>query len=139
MAGISASDTPAGPDPAVRASQSLAFLTGMCICLMLAGGLAAGAIAGSAEPACVYQVERINPNDAPTASLARLPGIGVARARAIVMYRSAVRLRAGEGRAFQSADDLQKVKGIGPAIVAGIRPWLQFDEPSTGSDRSGKR
>ena len=134
MAGISASDTPGRSDPAVRASQSLALLTGICICLMLAVGLAAGAIAGSSEPACVYHLERINPNDAPTASLARLPGIGPARARAIVTYRSA-----GEGLAFRNADDLQQVRGIGPAIVAGIRPWLQFGEPSVSSDTSDER
>jgi DNA uptake protein ComE-like DNA-binding protein len=61
------------------------------------------------------------------ASLARLPGIGLTRARAIITLRN--RLQNEEGRipAFRNADDLAQVKGIGPATVDGMRPWLRFD------------
>jgi competence protein ComEA len=73
--------------------------------------------------------ERINPNEAPVASLARLPGIGLSRARAIVALRSSLHDRAGHGPAFRNADDLSQVSGIGPAVIEGIRPWLRFDPP----------
>ena len=67
---------------------------------------------------------RINPNTAPAASLMRLPNIGPKRAQAIVEYRQAV---GGSGAAFEKAEDLEKIKGIGPATVAGARQWLCFD------------
>ncbi len=67
---------------------------------------------------------RINPNTAPAASLMRLPNIGPKRARAIVEYRRAV---GGAGRAFEKAEDLAKIKGVGPATVEGVRQWLCFD------------
>ncbi len=67
---------------------------------------------------------RINPNTAPAASLMRLPNIGPKRAQAIVEYRQAV---GGPKPAFEKADDLEKIKGIGPATVQGIRQWLCFD------------
>jgi competence protein ComEA len=67
---------------------------------------------------------RINPNTAPAASLMRLPNIGPKRARAIVEYRRAV---GGPKPAFEKADDLARIKGIGPATVEGVRRWLCFD------------
>ena len=67
---------------------------------------------------------RINPNTAPAASLMRLPNIGPKRAQAIVEYRRAV---GGSKSAFEKAEDLEKIKGIGPATVAGARQWLCFD------------
>ncbi len=67
---------------------------------------------------------RINPNSAPAASLMRLPNIGPKRAQAIVEYRQAV---GGPGPTFEKAEDLAKIKGIGPATVAGARQWLFFD------------
>ncbi len=67
---------------------------------------------------------RINPNTAPAASLMRLPNIGPKRAEAIVEYR---RSAGGAESAFEKAEDLAKIKGIGPATVAGVRQWLYFD------------
>ena len=67
---------------------------------------------------------RINPNAAPAASLMRLPNIGPKRARAIVEYRQAA---GGPERAFDKAEDLAKIKGIGPATVEGLRQCLVFD------------
>ena len=62
---------------------------------------------------------KIDPNTASAASLRRLSGIGPAKASAIIAYRTAH----GAG-AFQSADDLRKVKGIGPGIVERMAPHL---------------
>jgi len=70
--------------------------------------------------------EKIDPNTASWASMARLPGIGPGRAKEICRYRGKLDV----GPAFTRAEDLQQVKGIGPIIVDGIRPYLTFAEPT---------
>lgn len=70
----------------------------------------------------------VNPNTADFESLVRLPSIGPARAKAIIEYR-----RQTDGAAFENADDLQKIKGIGPKTVDKIRDYLYFNE------KQGKR
>jgi competence protein ComEA len=76
---------------------------------------------GFAVPDC-----RINPNVAPVASLTRLPGIGPARAGAIVDYRREV-MEAGAKRAFTSCEDLERVRGIGPVTAGKISKWLKYE------------
>ena len=71
--------------------------------------------------------EKINPNDAPLASLVRLPGIGIGKASAIVAYRENFGRKDSGSRAFQNCDDLQKVKGIGPKTAQSICEWLKFE------------
>jgi competence ComEA-like helix-hairpin-helix protein len=66
---------------------------------------------------------RINPNAAPASSLARLPGVGFTRAKAIVDYRSSF----SEQQAFRNCTDLDNVKGIGPKTVQNISQWLKFE------------
>jgi competence protein ComEA len=69
---------------------------------------------------------RINPNDAPPASLARLPGIGIIKANAIVEYRRQF-LKSGLGDlAFKDCNDLRNIKGIGPVTVNNICEHLKF-------------
>lgn len=126
---------PAGRDATLRAAQSVAFLVAVGVCLTLSLGFAAGALQRSQSTATVPLQERVNPNEAPVASLMRLPQIGAARARAIVTHRGPADSPAGRPPAFKTADDLQQIKGIGPAIVEGLRPWLQFDDPA--SDANG--
>ena len=65
--------------------------------------------------------ERINPNTASAGSLQRLPGIGPARARAIVSYRESPGVVP-----FRSAADLARVPGLGPATVGRLKLLLQF-------------
>jgi len=126
-------------DPALRAAESLAFLVGVGICLVLSLGFAAGALQRPETATAIPAGERVNPNDAPVASLMRLPQIGVARARAIVAYRQRTGSQA-EGRpAFKTADDLRHIKGIGPAIVEDVRPWLQFDDPPNDANEPPTR
>jgi len=98
----------------------------MGVCLTLSLGFGVGALQRSKSAIPIHSDERINPNEAPAASLMRLPQVGAARARAIVAHRD----RADRRPAFKTADDLQQIKGIGPAIVEDVRPWLQFDDPS---------
>ncbi|OHB66671.1 MAG: hypothetical protein A2Y76_12855 [Planctomycetes bacterium RBG_13_60_9] len=120
---------------ACRKAQSLAFVTGVGICLVLSLYLAAGAFTDSAGLLNTHPSDLVNPNDAPVASLVRLPGIGLARARAIVAYRDQLSAQAGPRPVFAATDDLRQIKGIGPAIVNDIRPWLQFDSRSSDANR----
>jgi competence ComEA-like helix-hairpin-helix protein len=71
--------------------------------------------------------EKINPNDAPLASLVRLPGIGIGKASAIVAYRRDFSEQNDNKAAFENCDDLQKVKGIGPKTIENISEWLIFE------------
>jgi competence ComEA-like helix-hairpin-helix protein len=70
---------------------------------------------------------RVNPNNAPIESLVRLPGLGIGRAGAIVVFRNDFDEKNAGSQAFQNCDDLQKVKGIGPKTVQNISEWLRFD------------
>ncbi len=72
--------------------------------------------------------ESIDPNSASIPSLKRLPGIGPAKAAAIVEYRG----KAGPA-AFIYAEDLTNVSGIGPGTVDRIRAYLSL--PRSGDLR----
>jgi hypothetical protein len=69
-------------------------------------------------------VSRINPNTADASLLMTLPNIGPARAAAIVEFRQQQKPGA---IVFRRVEDLQAVKGIGPKISEGLRPWLDFE------------
>lgn len=71
----------------------------------------AGGNGGTAGPV------KVNINTASEAELEKVPGIGKTTARAIVEYRKS------HGR-FTKVEDLDNVKGIGPATLAKIRPYL---------------
>lgn len=72
--------------------------------------------------------DRIDPNTADWQTLAALPGIGEKRARDIVAHREQV-LKRNPGRpAFEKSSDLLRIRGIGPAIVSTIEPYLFFPE-----------
>lgn len=57
---------------------------------------------------------KININTAGESEIDTLPGIGPAKARAIIQYRT-------ENGPFQTVDDLEKVPGIGPKTLEDIR------------------
>ena len=62
----------------------------------------------------------VDPNDTPPAVLLALPRLGPALVGRIVVQR--------EIELFQSLDDLdQRVKGIGPATIKSIRPYLRVE------------
>lgn len=72
----------------------------------------------------------IDPNTAPWWELTVLPGIGEITAKRIVEYRDTRRREQGlpgDAAVFTSADDLQKVHGIGPKKVEGMTPLLVFE------------
>lgn len=65
---------------------------------------------------------RIDPNRATPAELDLLPGVGPVLAQYIVSYRE----EAHDWPAFRSANDLDRVPRIGPALVERLRPFLTF-------------
>ncbi|MEN6334329.1 MAG: helix-hairpin-helix domain-containing protein [Phycisphaerales bacterium] len=128
-----------GHNPGLEGAQSLGFLVASFAGLILALAFAAGTVHRDAGSPELRPGGQINPNEASLESLARLPGIGLARARAIITLRE--RLQDGDGHepVFRNADDLAQVKGIGPATVNGMRAWLRFDASPGGADESAAR
>src|SRR5262245_51021382 len=89
---------------------------------LLAGvGLAAAAF-GAADARKLEGV--VNVNTASLEELQLLPGVGEARARAIVELR---KQRGG----LKSLEDLRSVKGIGEASLERLRPHVAFDGKTT--------
>lgn len=65
----------------------------------------------------------VNLNDANEEELARLPGIGPGKARAISEHRHA--------HPFRRIDELTKVKGIGRKTFGRLRPYITTVGPTT--------
>lgn len=79
-------------------------------------------VAPIAEPASAKTDFKVNLNVADLSQLALVPGIGPAKAKAIVTFRA--------GKSFQSPADLMKVKGIGPKSYAKMKTHLAVDGPA---------
>jgi competence protein ComEA len=62
----------------------------------------------------------IDPNTASAIALQSIPGIGPSKAEAIIEYRN-------QHGAFGSLDDLLEVKGIGPATLEKLSPFLSLE------------
>ena len=107
--------------------QSFAFVISVCVAVCFSWGFITD-LSRSGQQDTVELSEKLNPNYAPTASLVRLPGIGISRAKAIVAYRQEFSRKNETEPAFQNSDDLQKVKGIGPKTVKSINQWLKFEQ-----------
>src|SRR4051794_17273666 len=81
--------------------------------------LAAGTASAQAPPAQVAQKSSagiVNLNDASEAQLSLLPGIGPAKAKAIVLRR--------RGHPFRRIDELTTVRGIGRKTLGKLRPYI---------------
>lgn len=107
--------------------RSFAFVIAAGMCVLFSISLAVSDFCGFRQAPRIEMDSRINPNDAPAASLVRLPGIGAKRAEAIVAYRENFAGQKSTGLAFQDCNDLQKVKGIGPETARNICEWLKFE------------
>ena len=76
-------------------------------------------------------VDRIDPNTADAQTLAALPTLGEKRAQLIIDYRERhSRQLPNRGPAFRRLEDLLRIRGIGPATIEQIAPYLEF--PTTG-------
>jgi DNA uptake protein ComE-like DNA-binding protein len=88
-------------------------------------------------PARANEVEdRIDPNTADVATLAALPLIGEKRARDVVTYREQYVAEHPGKLAFEKPNDLLHIRGIGPAMLEQIQPYLIFSKPpaTTGTE-----
>jgi competence protein ComEA len=95
----------------------------LSLALLTAFGLA---LAGSAlaEDAAPKLVGTVNINTATQEQLELLPGIGEARARAVVSMR---KQRGG----FKTVDELTAVKGIGEVALERLRPFVRTEGNTT--------
>ena len=73
----------------------------------------------------------IDLNRATKAELTLLKGIGDTRAEAIIDYRNE--------SPFKSVDELLNVKGIGPAIFAGIKDEVVIESNETATSKDAKK
>jgi hypothetical protein len=64
----------------------------------------------------------LDPNRADELTLETLPGVGPARAAAIV--------RARDERPFESVEELLRVPGVGPVTLSRVAPLLSVDTPT---------
>jgi len=67
-------------------------------------------------------------NRATAEQLERLPGIGEVKAAAILAVRA-------ERGGFRSVDELESVRGIGPALLAKLRGQVKVGPPGGGKPR----
>ena len=70
--------------------------------------------------------DKIDPNTADWQTLAALPGLGEKRAKTIIEYREAFTTKNPGHLAFGEPEDLLLVRGIGPSMLATLRPYLLF-------------
>jgi competence protein ComEA len=106
--------------------QLLAFVIASCLAVVF-GLCFAGSVDAENESPKIVLESRVNPNNAPAAGLMILPGVGPARAQAIIHYREQFRKNGQGDLAFRECKDLDNVKGIGPVTVSNICEHLKFD------------
>ncbi len=85
-----------------------------------------GAVLIHGDPVLLPQ--RIDPNTATQAELARIPHIGDATAQRIIQYRESRKANTADGIVFRQASDLDAVPGIGPKLVGQITPFFTFPD-----------
>ena len=79
---------------------------------------------------CGTAIAAVNLNTATKDELVALPGIGPAKAQAIVDYRN-------QHGTFRSIDEIRKVKGIGEKLFLSIKPELSIGAPPRGTPAQG--
>jgi len=85
--------------------------------------LAIGASALAASSSKKQLTGAVNINTATAGELALLPGIGKAKAEAIIVQR--------QKAPFKSAADLKVIKGIGDKMIAKLAAFVVVDGPTT--------
>lgn len=88
------------------------------VAALLAGGVVSR-LAGGHIDRVPLRFERylVNVNAAPAGEIEALPGVGPVLAARIIAARIA--------RAFGSADDLDRVQGVGPATIERLRAFVR--------------
>jgi competence protein ComEA len=103
-----------------RASQwVIAFLLGVTATLLAVHTY--GSLRWSTRPTTLERsgatIYRVNLNEAGRAELLQLPGVGESLAGRIEDYRR-------QYGAFQTVDELVRVRGVGPTTLERLRPWV---------------
>jgi comEA protein len=98
------------------------LLASLAVLIILSGGVAS-ASSGDASLAGV-----VNLNTASIEELKLLPGVGEARAAAIVTMRN-------ELGGFTSVDELMEVRGVGPNMMKRLRPHITLEGETTAATR----
>jgi competence protein ComEA len=88
------------------------------LCGLVAVGFGRGAVAAGTASAGAEQ--RVNLNTASVTELAKLPGVGPAKAQAIVDHRAQ--------EPFARPEDLRKVKGIGDKLYDRLKDQITVDQ-----------
>ena len=73
--------------------------------------------------------DKIDPNTADWQTLAALPALGEKRAKTIIEYRDAFTKEHPNRLAFEEPEDMLLVRGIGPSMLATLKPYLHFPPP----------
>jgi len=97
------------------------------LCGLVVIGQGRGAVAAGAAP--VDEVHRVDLNTASAEELARLPGIGPAKAQAIIEYRAQ--------EPFGKPEDLIKVKGVGEKLFERLKDQITVGEQKPVSKGRG--
>lgn len=80
----------------------------------------------SEAPRASELLDQLDPNTATAADLSALPNLGPAMARKIVEDREHFQKDHPNQLAYEKIEDLQRIKGIGPATLENLRPYLRF-------------
>jgi predicted flap endonuclease-1-like 5' DNA nuclease len=70
--------------------------------------------------------DRMDPNTATWQELAAIPGLGEKKAHSIVEFRDNWNQKHPNVPAFAKPEDLHAIKGIGPAMISNMKPYLIF-------------
>jgi competence protein ComEA len=93
------------------------------LALLIVTGLALAGVSLAAEDS-PRLVGAININTATAEELQLLPGVGEARAKAVIALRK-------QRDGFKSVDELTLVKGIGDAMLERMRPFVRTEGKTT--------
>lgn len=107
--------------------ETVGFAIAMMLSVLLAVCYAISNFRMENETGEVRLEGRINPNEAVAGSLVRLPGVGASLACEVINYRERFRVEDTGAAVFERAEDLQKVRGIGPKKVEQMKEWLRFE------------
>jgi hypothetical protein len=116
----------------MRAStQAFVGLLGLYLALVLSAAVGRWGAPGIPGPSTskLSTGMRVDPNTADAATLELLPGVGPGIAEHIVEAREG-------GMVFRDAQDLKRVKFIGPSLVQRVGPWTVYatgSQPETGA------
>jgi competence protein ComEA len=79
-------------------------------------------------------LDQLDPNHASASDLAALPNIGPAMARRILEDREQFQKQNPSQLPYRQLKDLERIKGIGPATLENLKPYLTFPPQSRTPD-----